>query len=323
MNRSGAELVRSGLDRVRRLAGAIRRRGTPVRLVAALLAVALPVAGMVAATGSGTVPVPRGAWWSGAQPLATPEPEVAPERPRDPPRALGNRPTTRPLPVESVDPAGDFVGWAVLDLATGTVTGSDNLAEVSTTASMIKPWIVADYLRQAAKTGSPPGPARLVELTEIIRDSHNAYTHALFRELGSHASIERMIDICGLTDSSAVPSLWSNTRMSPGDTARMAACLADGRAAGPDWTGWLLDEMRAVRGLGDFGIRHAFPAGQRATIAIKNGWVVRDDQRAWHVNCLAVGDGWTMGVMTRYPERLGYRHGAELCRSLAATHLLP
>jgi hypothetical protein len=249
-------------------------------------------------------------------------PPVTPEQAsaREPPRPLAQRPAVRP-PDPPADPTGDFVGWAILDRNTGAITGSGNLAQTSTTASMIKPWIVADYLRLTAAGGGQPTAARLDQLSVIIRDSHNGYTETVFREIGAHASIERLIQLCGLTDSHAVPNYWSNTRLSPRDTARMGACIADGRAAGPEWTDWLLDEMRAVRGTGDFGIRHALPGGERSGIAIKNGWIVRTSEDAWHVNCLAIGDGWTMGVLTRYPVELGLDHGADLCRELAAEHL--
>ena len=77
----------------------------------------------------------------------------------------------------------------------------------------------------------------------------------------------------------------------------MGDCIADGRAAGPKWTKWLLDEMRLVRGVGDFGIRKAFPAAVQKKIAIKNGWVDRTSEQEMHINCLAIGDTWTMGVM--------------------------
>jgi hypothetical protein len=305
------------------VAAAARRRATPGRALAGLLAVLLAaVAGLVS---PGVADPPeRGARWAAAPEPAersnpVPAPAPAPAPARQPPRPVLARPATPP----PADPSGDFVGWAVLDLASGSLTGSGNAAELSTTASMIKSWLVADRLRRATETGTRPGPDRLAELRTIIRDSDNPLTHALFAELGADASIERMIEICGLTDSEPVPGRWSNTRMSPRDTARMAGCLADGRGAGPEWTGWLLAELRAVHGPGDFGIRHAFPPDRRATIAIKNGWVVRDAQHAWHVSCLAIGDGWTMGVLARYPERLGLAYGAELCRSLAATHLSP
>jgi hypothetical protein len=238
--------------------------------------------------------------------------------PAPPPPAAGPPPVARPqVPV----PPADFAGWAIMNLNTGAVSGSGNLAQTSTTASMIKAWLVADYLRLASEQGETPGDERMTELSLIIRDSHNGYTHTLWEEIGEQASIDRLIGICGLTDSRPDPSGWSNTRLSPRDTARMAACIARGRAAGDQWTSWLLEQMRGVRGLGDFGIRDAFTGGERAGIAIKNGWVIRSATGEYHVNCLAIGNGWSMGVMTRYPFELGYEHGAEICRALAVNHL--
>ncbi|HLU33548.1 MAG TPA: hypothetical protein VKZ74_05955 [Natronosporangium sp.] len=239
-----------------------------------------------------------------------------------PPRPVAARPAASPAPGTLRQPAGEFVGWAIMDLTDGSITG-ENLTEVSTTASMIKAWIVADFLRLEAEAGRTPGELRMRQLEQIIRDSNNEYAEAIFQQLGAHESIERLIQICRLTDSSPYLDFWSNTQLSPRDTARMGACIADGRAAGPVWTGWLLDEMRAVRGAGDFGIRHAFPEEIRPTIAIKNGWIDRTYDGNWHVNCLAIGDTWSMGVLTRYPVHLGYQHGAEICRTLAAEHLTP
>ena len=104
--------------------------------------------------------------------------------------------------------------------------------------------------------------------------------------------------------------------LSPADIARLGACIADGRAAGPEWTDWLLDEMRAVRGTGDFGVRKAFPAAERKTIAIKNGWVDRQAEQEYHVSCLAIGDGWAIGVMARYEINRGYPYGAGICEQV-------
>ncbi len=255
--------------------------------------------------------------------LANPDPDphligVAKPRPAYAP--------TRPEVGRSDLPPADFISWAILDHTTGVVIGSETLTETSTTASMIKVWLVADYLRLATEAGRTPSPERLRQFSLIIRDSHNGYTQTLFQELGGGtASIDRLIAICGLTDSSPASGSWSNTHLSARDTARMGACLADGRAAGPAWTDWLLSEMRQVRGLGDFGIRHALPDDQRATIAIKNGWVIRPDG-SWHVSCLAVGDTWSMGILTRYPadlgyDQLGHQRGAEICQTLAARYL--
>jgi hypothetical protein len=105
--------------------------------------------------------------------------------------------------------------------------------------------------------------------------------------------------------------------MSTRDITRLAACVADGRAAGSRWTGWLLGEMRGVRGPGRFGAILALPAQAAATTAIKNGWLLRDEDHLWHISCLAVGDGWALGVHARYRNTLGKEYGAGICRSVA------
>src|SRR5204863_138178 len=86
----------------------------------------------------------------------------------------------------------------------------------------------------------------------------------------AHDGSERLITMCGLTDSSAVPNEWGTTRLSARDAVRMGDCIADGTAAGPTWTPWVLDMMRKVRGVGDFGIRDVLPPAQAAKVAIKN-----------------------------------------------------
>lgn len=230
-------------------------------------------------------------------------------------------PTLPPLPVSAQDVEIDLDGWyswALLDTRTGEISGSDNRDETSTTASLIKAWTAADYLRRATEQGEQPSNARLAQVRIMIRDSDNAAAEALYTVNGRTESIKRLIDICELTDSSpASNGGWSRTQLSAQDTVRMGACIADGRAAGPEWTDWLLDEMRAVRGVGDFGIRKAFPAAERQQIAIKNGWVDRVAEQEYHVNCLAIGDGWTMAVMVRYAINRGYLPGAKVCQQVA------
>jgi hypothetical protein len=230
-------------------------------------------------------------------------------------------PTLKPLivgPAKVTVKAAGWYSWALLDHRTGEIYGSSNVSETSTTASLIKAWIGADYLRRSAEKGQTPSDVRMEQLRIMIRDSDNNAAQSLWQAVGGSASTKRLIQMCGLTDSKA-HSNWSNTLLSARDTARMGACIADGRAAGKKWTKWLLTEMRAVRGAGDFGIREVFPASVGKTIAIKNGWVTRSATDEWHVNCLAIGDGWTIGVMTQYPTYLrnnGYlsqAYGAKIC----------
>jgi hypothetical protein len=104
----------------------------------------------------------------------------------------------------------------------------------------------------------------------------------------------------------------------------MANCIADGTAAGPQWTDWLLTRMRTVN-LGDFGIRKALPAAAAAQVAIKNGWLDYDDDHMWHVNCMAVTDTWAMAVLQRYAPTPTYNftYGQTTCTNVATQLINP
>jgi hypothetical protein len=239
-----------------------------------------------------------------------------------PAAAASPSPSLTPLAVGPADVDVDITGWyawALMDQRTGKIYGSRNMAETSTTASLIKSWLASDYLRRATERGQTPSDTRMSQIRSMIRDSANTPAQTLWTELAEQDSIARMISICKLTDSAAASDGWSRTRLSPRDITRLGTCIDSGRAAGPKWTTWLLGEMRAVRGVGDTGIRNAFPTSMRKTIAIKNGWITRDAEREYHVNCLAIGDGWTMGVMVRYPfgGGRGYDYGFDVCESVA------
>ncbi|SNT61819.1 Beta-lactamase enzyme family protein [Asanoa hainanensis] len=216
-----------------------------------------------------------------------------------------------------------FLSWALLDRRSGRITGSSNMAEPSDTMSMVKAWLAADYLRISEDKGEQPSDFRLHQLTIMIRDSDNDAAIAMYDLVGGQDSIFRMINKCGLTDSAPHAYNWSNTVVSARDTVRLADCIADGRAAGPRWTQWLLSEMRAVRGTGDFGVRRALPEPAAATVAIKNGWLLRDDDGLWHMACLAVTDHWAIGVLLRYSSALGFEYGAARCAAVGAELLAP
>lgn len=232
-------------------------------------------------------------------------------------------PSLEPLPFAAQDLSDlnikGWYSWSVLDKRTGAIIGSKNMGETSTTASLIKSWVVADYLRRSAEAGKTPSDAKLDDATQIIRDSDNTRAQEFYESVGGSASIKRLISICKLTDSKvASDGGWSRTMLSPRDTARLGLCIDDGRAAGPKWTKWLLNEMRLVRGVGDFGIRKAFPAAEQKQIAIKNGWIDRQKEREYHVNCLAIGDTWTMGVMVRTPfsAASSWQYGMDTCEKV-------
>jgi hypothetical protein len=115
--------------------------------------------------------------------------------------------------------------------------------------------------------------------------------------------------------------------MSARDTVRMADCIADGTAAGPQWTSWIMQMMRGVRGDGDFGIRDAFPAAEQVTIAIKNGWLDYDADASWHVNCMAVTGTWALAVLQRFPDdgpdNIGFDTAEQVCTDVTTQLMNP
>ncbi|MEV0267162.1 serine hydrolase [Hamadaea sp. NPDC050747] len=208
--------------------------------------------------------------------------------------------------------------WALMDLRTGKIYGSDNMHDTQKTASMIKAWIAADYLRRQAENGKTPSSTYLDLAAKAVQRSDNNAASTLFSAVGNSASTKRMISMCNLEDSKADDN-WSNTLLSAYDTAKLGACIASGKAAGEKWTPWLLTKMRTTI-LGTWGIKKAFPDDIAKTIAIKNGWVDRQATQTYTVNCLAIGDKWSMGVMTSYPLSFstGEAYGAGICKQVAA-----
>jgi hypothetical protein len=212
----------------------------------------------------------------------------------------------------NVDVEGTF-SWALLDRRTGQITGSSNVASwTNSTESMIKAWIASDYLRRSGNT--KVAQDRLDELSTMIRDSDDNAAEDVYRADGGNAVVQRMIDTCDLTETSIFDGWWSRTQVSARDAARLGLCVADGRAAGPKWTNWILSEMRQVRGEGRFGIIEALPTDAAAKASIKNGWTVVGNE--WHVNCLAIVDQYVISVLNRYPASLGLDYGAGTCRNV-------
>ncbi|MEV4507619.1 hypothetical protein AB0K00_01500 [Dactylosporangium sp. NPDC049525] len=227
---------------------------------------------------------------------------AAPTAPNLPPALL------HPAPV-SVNATG-FWSWTVLDRRTGAMAGSDNAATTQRTASMIKAWLASDYLRRTPN----PSTSNLRQLTSMIRNSDNTAASYFWGLNGRSASITRLVQMCGLTDSKAYID-WASTMVSARDAARMGACIGDGRAAGAKWTDWVLNEMRNVSSSQEFGVVPALPAAEKASTAVKNGWIVRSDGK-WHVNCMAIGTEWVLSVLTVYPSSKGMNYGADICANV-------
>lgn len=220
-----------------------------------------------------------------------------------------------------------YGGWALLDRTNGATTGSSNSATAGNTVeSMIKPWIVADYLRRKSEAGQQPTQRELDEITLVIIDSNDPLAEKYFQLGGADAVTSRMVQVCGLTNVGIKAKLWSWTVMTPLDAIRYGSCLADGRAAGPQWTGWLLDVMKQIRGTvaeqrsgsvqgGRWGIIDRLPPDVVKDISFKNGWTSYRD--GWHVNCLAIHPGFVLSVMMRTYSRLD--QAAAGCAGIAAS----
>ncbi|GIG91003.1 serine hydrolase [Plantactinospora endophytica] len=243
-----------------------------------------------------------------------------------------------PVSVKGVD---GFFSWALLDRESGKISGAKNMTSTNSTESMIKVWIVSDYLRQL---GSKKPPASYLKMASAsIRDSNDDATNTLYNAAGGVGSLDRLIKMCGLTDTSKeIPPgdkrvWWSYTSMSPRDAVRMGECVKDGTAAGPKWTEFVLDEMTKVRGTtaakdqlarqggGRWGIIDGLPKGiiAQGPVSIKNGWTLINADGKWHLNCLAITDDWVLSVMTRYSGRKGLDYGADVCASVASQLVPP
>ncbi|MBQ1051561.1 hypothetical protein KBX50_24205 [Micromonospora sp. C51] len=250
----------------------------------------------------------------------------------------------------SVNFKGEFFSWALLDRETDQLAGSKNMAATSSTESMLKAWIVADYLRQLGDK-EPPASMKKAAST-AIRDSNDDAANRVYAAAGGSYRapgngrpgpvVQRAIKLCGLTDTKpgnvkGYEGWWSFTRMSPRDAVRLGDCIADGTAAGPKWTKWLISEMSKVRGStepedqkpreggGRWGIIDGLPESitSQGPVSIKNGWTFLNYDGNWHVNCLAVTEKWSLAVMLRYPRQSGLDYGADVCASVASQLVTP
>ncbi|MER7003053.1 hypothetical protein ABT297_08400 [Dactylosporangium sp. NPDC000555] len=286
-----------------------------VGLTASVLLVAATLVGVPFLWGSGLLST-YSTYSDTAEPAsAIAESPVADEAPAR--KAAPAPPTASTLPPALLHPAPvtvdatGFWSWTLLDRRTGATVGSANANTAQRTASMIKAWLASDYLSRNPN----PSQSNLSQLSLMIRSSDNAAASHFWGLNGKSASISRLVQICGLTDSKAYID-WASTLISARDAARMGACIGDGRAAGPEWTDWVLNEMRNVAKDQKFGIAPALPAAEQASTAVKNGWIARSDDK-WYVNCLAIGTDWVLSVLTVYPSSKGQGYGAGICESVA------
>lgn len=218
-----------------------------------------------------------------------------------------------------VDIKVNFAAWSMVNLRTGQQCGSKNATDVSLSASMIKAWLASDFLSLHVEAGKTPTASELATLSTMIRDSSNDAATTIYNSVGGKPTLGRLKETCGLMGTPYISGAhgWGSTYISAWDAATLGACIYDGRATTPYWRDWLLNEMRNVRGTGNFGTRRAFSASEQPTIAIKNGWIGVPENRQYYLNCLAIGDGWALAVETHLPalagEQANIDRGAGVC----------
>src|SRR5690606_27012663 len=170
VNRAAAVAADRAAAAADRAAVAAASRVTPRAAVTAL--VASTVVTTTALTLITALPLPgkahRLTWDAGRTNVAAGTTAARPAPPHQPPLPVAARPAASPEPGTLRQPSGEFVGWAILDRTDGSIIGSNNMTEVSTTASLIKAWIVADFLRREAEAGRTPSDLRMAQLELII-----------------------------------------------------------------------------------------------------------------------------------------------------------
>jgi hypothetical protein len=245
-------------------------------------------------------------------------------------------PTLHAAPVTVTKPPGGFFAWAFYDRRTKEMTGSANRAtSTNTTESMIKAWLVSDYLRRQG--ANQPSATALKYTSTAIRNSNDTSATWLYQQNGRTASISRLISLCGLKKTKSSSMGWSYTTMTAEDAVRMGLCVADGKAAGK-WTDYVLEEMRHVQGTtaasyqqrstggGHWGIIDGLPENLQAETSIKNGWTLIFKDSLWHVNCLAIHRDWVLVVQVRLKgvnvplgqkDTTGLTQAASVCESVA------
>ena len=319
-----------------------RARRTATALAAFVVLVAMAVAGTPGGASPDPAAVPEAAPAAEPSPTATPSPipqpiatATAATAPLAAPVASAPKPKPRPVdPYRAVQvvaqrvtaAAAGFASFTLLDRLTGRRIGDARSARVVFTESTIKAWLAADLLATRAAAG-PLTPYETARMTAMIRLSDDNAAQVIWRWLGADESIEGMIKVCGLQDTTVYPGWWSKTEISSRDLARLGDCITPGKNKflSPTVGAPLLALMRTVDPTNAFGIEQVHPAGPGVPVAVKNGWTEHGaaDGTVWNVNCLGIwgaGNRWVLAVTTRYPATNGLDYGAGLCRQV--THAL-
>ncbi|MFJ5019024.1 serine hydrolase [Streptomyces griseoluteus] len=186
-------------------------------------------------------------------------------------------------------PSKTRVTAAVLSLDGGSLKPVLNGEDASyDTASIVKVDILATLLLQAQDAGRPLTARERALAEPMIRNSDNAATNALWREIGGAAGLEAANKRMGLTSTKGGPGPeWGLTQTTASDQIRLLLCVFGGAATSESNSPLNQDSQAYVRALMTrvasdqaWGVS----AASGSDHALKNGWLQRTASGLWDVN---------------------------------------
>ncbi|MGW5047549.1 serine hydrolase [Streptomyces griseoluteus] len=156
------------------------------------------------------------------------------------------------------------------------------------TASIVKVDILATLLLQAQDAGRPLTARERALAEPMIRNSDNAATNALWREIGGAAGLEAANKRMGLTSTKGGPGpKWGLTQTTASDQIRLLLRVFDGAATSvadspldQDSRAYIRALMTRVASDQAWGVS----AASGSDHALKNGWLQRTASGLWDVN---------------------------------------
>jgi hypothetical protein len=156
------------------------------------------------------------------------------------------------------------------------------------TASIVKVDILATLLLQAQDTGRHLTAQERALAEPMIRNSDNAATNALWREIGGAPGLEAANKRMGLTSTKGGPGAkWGLTQTTASDQIRLLLSVFDGTATSKtdsplnkDSRAYIQTLMTRVASDQAWGVS----AASGSDYALKNGWLQRTTSGLWDVN---------------------------------------
>lgn len=205
------------------------------------------------------------------------------------PSRSGQTPAPAGVDAPAQNPSKTRVTAAVLSLDGSSLepvlSGEDASYD---TASIVKVDILATLLLQAQDAGRPLTARERALAEPMIRNSDNAATNALWREIGGARGLEAANKRMGLTSTKGGPGArWGLTQTTASDQIRLLLRVFDGAATSntvsplnEDSRAYIRALMARVASDQAWGVS----AASGSDHALKNGWLQRTASGLWDVN---------------------------------------